>query len=145
MMNGDVSVLAQHLSAYFASNCTPVDNWEEGYARFHWSSITWPMHECEGLGRYVHVVYSNTPSTDIQLATGGHARFRIIGCLNLFVVMHEGIAVACHCGFTELLSGRSQRKCFFLSARRAALANRLWNMKIGVPWHVFHRYHSSTD
>lgn len=48
------------------------------------------MQECEGLGRYVYAVYSNTPSTDIWLARGGHAWFRIIGCLNLFVVTHEG-------------------------------------------------------
>lgn len=49
------------------------------------------MHEREGLGRYVYAVYANTPSADIRLATGGHARFRIIGCLNLSVVIHEGM------------------------------------------------------
>ena len=49
------------------------------------------MHECEGLGRYVYAVYSNTPSTDVRLATGRHAWFRITGCLNLFVVIHKGM------------------------------------------------------
>jgi len=49
------------------------------------------MQECEGLGRYVYAVYLNTPSTDIWLATGGHAQFRITGCLNLFVVIHEAM------------------------------------------------------
>lgn len=49
------------------------------------------MHECEGLGGYVCAVYSNTPSTGVHLTTGGHAWFRIIGCLNLFVAIQEGM------------------------------------------------------
>lgn len=36
-------------------------------------------------------MYSNTPSTDVQLTTGGHAWFRITGCLNLFVATQEGM------------------------------------------------------
>lgn len=147
MMNGDVSVLAQHLSAYFSSNCTPVDNWEEGNARFHRSSIMWPVHECEGLGRYVYAVYIHK-----------HTFNRCPSCYRWTCLFRDywlskalcsntwGHAFACHSNFTELVSGRSQQKCFFLSARRAALANTLLNMKIGVPWHVFHRlrqiYHS---
>lgn len=134
-MNGDVSVLAQHLSAYFTSNCTPADNWEGRMLDFSRSSIMWLIHECEELGRYVYAVFSNTPSTDVQLSTGWHDWFSIIGCLSLFMVIQENYTFACHRGFTELLSGRGQQKCCFLSARRAALVNRLWNMKMCVPWY----------
>lgn len=88
-MNGDVSELAQHLSAYFTSNCTPTDNWEGENARFHRSSIMWLIHECEELGRYVCAVFSSTPSADVQLSTGWHAWFRIIGSLSLFAVIQE--------------------------------------------------------
>lgn len=144
-MNGDVSVLAQHLSAYFTPNCTPADNWEGENARFHRSSIMWPIYESEELGRYVYAVFPNTPSTAVQLSTGWHAWFRITGCLSLSVAIQKGYTFACHQGFTEFFSGRSQQKCCFLSARRAALANRLWNLNMGVPWHVLHRYHSFSD
>lgn len=49
------------------------------------------MYKCEGLGRYIYAVYSNTPSTDVWLATGGQTQFRIIGWLDLFGVIHEGM------------------------------------------------------
>lgn len=139
-MNGDVSVLAQHLSAYFTSNCSPADNWGGENARCHRSSIIELIHECEEIGRYVYAMFSSTPSTDVQPSTDRHAWFRIIGCLSLFVVIQETYTFACRHGFTEFLCGRGQQKCCFLSARRPALVNRLWNMKMGVPWCVLHRH-----